>query len=360
MAMGIAFLNLFLFLLIFLRHSVSVSGNTDSPYHHHHHSLVQDKAALLAFKKSVLVDPKSMLADWEDDVHVCNFTGVLCNHQHHRVIQIDLSSSGLVAKMSPFLSNLTALRRLNLYENQFFGTIPPEISSLRHLQILALYSNNFTGPLSPSIFSNCSELRVIDLSLNYIRGRIPVEIGNCPGLWALNLYYNELTGQLPAHLINTTMYVLDVGYNHLSGELPSDLVSKLPDLIYLYLPYNNMRSHGNNTDLGPFFATLGNFTGLMELDLSGMGLGGRLPGSIGHPNLTMLEMQDNHIFGPMPPEIGNLSNIIMLSLRSNFLNGEIPASLGDLIALQYLFLNNNLLSGDNTAGTIQMPETLHA
>ncbi|KAL4367479.1 hypothetical protein GQ457_05G025360 [Hibiscus cannabinus] len=115
--------------------------------------------------------------------------------------------------MSPFLSNLTALRHLNLYENQFFGTIPPEISSLQHLQVLILTDNNFTGPLSPSIFSNCSQLLVIDLSLNYIRGRIPMEIGNRP---------SEFTGQLPAPLTNTTMYGLDVGNNHLSGELPSD------------------------------------------------------------------------------------------------------------------------------------------
>ncbi|KAK8592594.1 hypothetical protein V6N13_063167 [Hibiscus sabdariffa] len=408
--MGMAFVKLFLILLVYVRCSVSAS-------HHRRHSLDGDKAALLAFKKSVLVDPESTLANWGDDVHVCNFTGVTCNRQHHRVTQIDLSSSGLVARIPPFLSNLTALRVLNLYDNHFFGTIPPEISSLRHLRTIVLnrnnlngsipdsfalltgltvfdvMENNLTGPLPPSFFSNCTQLKVIDLSFNDIRGRIPVEIGNCPGLWTLSLYNNQFTGQLPPSLTNTTLYNLDVEYNLLSGELPSDLVSKLPTLVFIHLSYNNMKSHGNNTDLDPFFATLGNCTGLMELELAGMGLGGRLPSSIGHPNLKRLELQENSIFGSIPPEIGNLSNITMLNLTSNFLNGtipeefslllmlerlflsrnlfniripstlgklphlglldlsnnrfdgEIPASLGDLVALRSLFLNNNLLSG---------------
>ncbi|KAK8629155.1 hypothetical protein V6N13_078007 [Hibiscus sabdariffa] len=417
--MGMSFVKLFLILLVFVLCSVSASCDTDSACRRRHrrHSLDGDKAALVAFKKSVLVDPESMLSNWEDGVHVCNFTGVTCNKQHHRVTKIDLSSYGLVARIPPFLSNLTALRVLNLYENHFFGTIPPEISSLQHLRTIVFnrnnlngsipdsfalltgltvfdaMENNLTGPLPPSFFSNCTQLKVIDLSYNDIRGRIPVEIGNCPGLWTLSLYNNQFTGQLPPSLTNTTLYNLDVEYNLLYGELPSELVSKLPTLVFLHLSYNNMRSHGNNTDLDPFFATLGNCTGLMELELAGMGLGGRLPSSIGHPNLKRLELQENSIFGSIPAEIGNLSNITMLNLTSNFLNGtipeefsllvmlerlflsrnlfhiripstlgklphlglldlsnnrfdgEIPASLGDLVALRSLFLNNNLLSG---------------
>ncbi|XP_040951509.1 putative leucine-rich repeat receptor-like serine/threonine-protein kinase At2g24130 [Gossypium hirsutum] len=356
------------YILLFLLHFILVSSNTGSPYpnrrRYPYHdclqgrSLVEDKAALLAFKKSVLVDPKSTLANWEDGVHVCNFTGVTCNEQHHRVTQIDLSSSGLVGKISPSLSNLTALQLINLYENHFFSSIPPQLSSLPCLQTLvlnqndlngpvpdsfalltslivfAVMENNLTGPLPPSFFSNCTQLKVIDLSFNYIIGRIPMEIGNCPSLWTLNLYNNQFIGQLPASLTNTTLYNLDVENNHLSGELPSDLVSKLLNLMFLHLSYNNMRSHGNNTDLYPFFATLGNCTGLTELELAGMGLGGKLPSSIGHPSLKRLELQENLIIGSIPPEIRNLSNITMLNLTSNFLNGTIPEELSLLLMLE--------------------------
>ncbi|XP_022777096.1 putative leucine-rich repeat receptor-like serine/threonine-protein kinase At2g24130 [Durio zibethinus] len=407
-----------LFLILLLRDLVSVSGNSDPAYHRHlHHSFLKDKAALLAFKESIIVDPNSKLTNWEEVVPVCNFTGVTCNKRQRRVIQIDLSSSGLVGKISPFLSNLTGLLLLNLDDNHFFGTIPPELSSLRLLQTLILNTNslngpipdsfalltnltlfevmenNLTGPLPPSFFSNCTQLQVIDLSFNHIGGQIPAEIGNCPSLWTINLYNNQFTGQLPASLTNITLYVLDVEYNLLSGELPTDIVQKLPTLIFLHLSYNNMTSHDNNTNLYPFFATLGNCTNLMELELAGMGLGGTLPSTIGHPRLKRLELQENHIFGSIPPEIGNLSNITMLNLASNFLNGtipgevslllhleqfflshnffsiripvalgklpslgqldlsnnkfsgEIPSSLGDLVAIRYLFLNKNLLSG---------------
>ncbi|EOY26121.1 Leucine-rich repeat - like 10 [Theobroma cacao] len=286
--------------ILLLRYLVSVSGNADSAYNHHqHYSLLKDKAALLEFKRSIY-DPKSTLSNWENAVPVCNFTGVTCDNRHHRVSEIDLHRFGLVGKISPFISNLTGLRVLNLVENHFFGTIPPQLSSLRRLHTLFLdgnnlngpvpdssalltnltvfsvHMNNLTGPLPPSFFSNCTQLRVIDLSLNFLTCQIPAEIGNCPNLWSLNLYNNQFTGQLPASLTNTSLFNLDVGYNLLSGELPSDLIAKLPTLAYLYLSFNNMTSHHNNSNLYPFFAALQNCTDLEELALDGMGLGGRL------------------------------------------------------------------------------------
>lgn len=362
-----------LFLILLLRHLVWVCSHSDSARHHLHHSLVQDKVALLAFKKSILVDPKSSLSNWEEGVHVCNFTGIKCNNQHHRVTQIDLSSSGLVSKISPFLSNLTALTHLNLYENHFFGSIPPQLSSLRHLRYLilnknnlkgevphlitnlivfAVMENNFTGPLPPSLFSNCTHLQVIDVSFNFLKGPIPEEIGNCPGLWSLNLYNNQFTGQLPVSLTNASLYNLDVEYNLLSGQLPSDFIRNLPTIRFLHLSYNNMESQ----DLYPFFATLRNCTDLKELELAGMGLGGRLPTSIAHPGLERLELQENHIFGPLPPEIGHLSNISMLNLTSNFLNGTIPEEVSLLLKLQRLHLSRNFFSSRIPAALGKIPQ----
>ncbi|OMO85628.1 hypothetical protein CCACVL1_10074 [Corchorus capsularis] len=399
--------------ILLLQYLVSVTGNGDSGYHH---SLQKDKAALLEFKRSIF-DPMSKLSNWEEGVHVCNFTGIRCDKVHHRVMHIDLTGSGLVGKISPFISNLTRLQHLILDDNHFFGTIPPQLSSLSHLQALSLDRNNISGPipdtfslltnltffsvrensltgsLPPSYFSNCTKLGNVDLSYNSFAGQIPAEIGNCQGLWSLNLYNNQFTGQLPASLTNVTLYNLDVEYNLLSGELPLYLVGKQPTFMFLHLSYNKMTSHDSNTNLYPFFAALRNCTELEELELAGMGLGGTLPSSIGHPNLMRIELQENRIFGSIPPEIGNLSNLNVLKLTSNLLNGtvpedigrlsrleqlslshnffnmtipaalakllhlglldlsnnnfcgEIPASLGDLLRLYYLLLNNNLLSG---------------
>ncbi|KAE8725854.1 hypothetical protein F3Y22_tig00008013pilonHSYRG00086 [Hibiscus syriacus] len=315
--------------------------------YHHHHSLRQDKAALLAFKKSIH-DPASSLANWKDEVHVCNFTGIVCNkHRHHRrVIEIALSSSRLVGKIPPLLSNITGLRSLKLDDNQFYGTVPPQISSLRHLTVFIVWNNNLTGTLPPSLFSNCTKLSIIDASLNYFTGQIPTQIGNCQRLWSFNSYDNFFTGRLPVSLANTTILShLDVGYNLLSGELPSELVRNWPNLESLYLSNNNMKSHGNNTNLYPFFAALRNCTHLKEVALVGMGLGGRLPSSIAHPALNFLDLRINRIFGSIPPEIGNLRNISELHLTSNLLNGTIPEQISLLSMLEQLFLSNNFFSG---------------
>ncbi|OMO85627.1 hypothetical protein CCACVL1_10073 [Corchorus capsularis] len=363
-----AFIRLFFILL--LQHLVSPFANADSASfypHRHHHSLQKDKTALLEFKRSIF-DPNSTLSNWEEAVFVCNFTGIMCDKHHNHVIQINLTGSKLVGKISPFISNLTHLRYLILDDNHFIGTIPPELSSLQHLQTLSLMKNNLTGPipdtfslltnltffsvrensltgsLPPTFFSNCTKLGNVDLSYNFFAGQIPAEIGNCQGLWTLNLYNNQFTGQLPASLTNVTLYNLDVEYNLLSGELPLYLVGRQPTLMFLHLSYNNMTSHDSNTNLYPFFAALRNCTDLEELELAGMGLGGTLPSSIGHPNLMRMELQENRIFGSIPPEIGNLSNLNVLNLTSNLLNGTIPEEIGRLSRLEQLSLSHNFFN----------------
>ncbi|KAK2986515.1 hypothetical protein RJ640_021390 [Escallonia rubra] len=393
-------------LLLLVQHLVLIAGQDISGYHRHHHplhySLQTDRAALLVFKRAISSDPIPTLANWNESTDVCNFTGVRCNKFRHRVVKLSLAHE-LGGLLSPFLANLTSLRVLELPYNHLYGIIPPEFSSLRHLhrlqlegnnlhgQIpdcfyflsdlsqLTLMGNNFTGTIPPSLFSNCTSLLNVDLSQNSLIGSIPPEIGNCPNLWNLNLYNNQFTGEIPVSLANVTaMFNLDVEYNHLSGELPSDTIGKLPELVYLHLSYSNMVSHDLNTDLDPFFTALANCTSLQELEIAGMGLGGRLPSSIGRVSakLRTMLLQENQIFGSIPPGLTKLSSLLLLNLTSNLLNetisaeiseipaslghfphldlldlsnnrfsGNIPESLGNLVRINSLFLNNNLLSG---------------
>ncbi|KAF3450994.1 hypothetical protein FNV43_RR07083 [Rhamnella rubrinervis] len=407
--------------LLLLQHLVLVSSHAVlGHYHNPHHSLLKDKAALLAFKRAIIHDPYSSLASWNESVYVCNFKGVFCDKHHHRVSRLILNESGLVGPLSPILSNLTGLRVLAIVNSHLFGTVPPEFAFLRHLNslrlegnnlqgqipdslallsnltVLNLLQNNFTGGLPLALFTNCTLLATLDVSHNSLTGKVPMEIGNCRALWSLNLYNNQLTGELPISLSNlTSLQNLDVEYNLFSGELPLESVKNLPSLNYLHLSYNNMVSHDGNANLSPFFTALGNCTQLEELELAGMGLGGRLPDSIARfgVKLETMLLQENLLFGPIPPNIAKLSSLILLNLTSNLLNGtisdeinwsskleqlflshnlftgaipealgqiphlglldlshnkfsgEIPASLGNLLRLNYLFLNNNLLSG---------------
>ncbi|XP_059458419.1 putative leucine-rich repeat receptor-like serine/threonine-protein kinase At2g24130 [Corylus avellana] len=371
----------FLFLLL-LQYLAFTYGQTNLGHHNPpHHSLISDKAALLAFKKTITLDPNSTLANWDEAIDVCNFTRVICNKKQHRVVQLQLNGTQLVGLLSPSISNLTGLRELVLVDNHLFGSIPPEFSSLRrlrHLRIegnnlqgtipdsLALLSkltllhikrNNISGTLPPTLFSNCTLLDNIDFSDNFLTGKIPDEIGNCPSLWNVNLYNNQFTGQIPLSLTNASLYNLDVEYNHLSGDLPSEFVRTQPDLHSLHLSYNHMKSHDDNTNLDPFFTALRNCTGLVELELAGMGLGGQLPISVGQlpVNLSVIDLQENQIFGSVPPNLGKLSHLASLNLTSNLLNGTIPEEMSNLSRLDQLFLSHNFFPGSipSTLGNIR-------
>lgn len=361
------------FLLLF-QYLVLNSGSPVIIGHHYppHKSLITDKAALLAFRKCIIHDPTSTLANWIEAVDVCNFTGVTCDRHWHRVSKLSLIDVGLVGKISPFLSNITGLRILDIVSNYIFGEIPSELFSLRNLRRLRLDSNSLEGPIPnslvslskltvislvenklngtvpPSLFSNCTSLHNVDLSNNFLTGRIPEEIGNCPKLWNLNLYNNQFSGELPLSLTNTSLYNLDVESNHLSGELPSAIVENLPSLIFLHLSNNDMVSHDGNTNLDPFIISLRNCSSLEELELAGMGLGGRLPDSIGHlgVNFSILSLQENQIFGSIPPSLAKLSKLAGLNLTSNLLNRTIPAEIGKLSKLEQLFLSHNFLTSD--------------
>ncbi|KAG8643800.1 hypothetical protein MANES_11G067400v8 [Manihot esculenta] len=370
--------------LLLLQHLVLTSPFTVSGYHHH--SLLTDKAALLAFRRTVILDPNFRLANWVEAVDVCNFTGVRCDKHRHHIAQLNLSNYELTGPLSPIISNLTGLRALNLVENNFFGLIPPELSSLQHLRHLQLDSNNLTGSLPesfallskltlitlmgnnmkgelpPSFFSNCTSLRNVDLSYNFFTGNIPKEIGNCPDLWTINFYNNQFTGELPESLTNISfsLYNIDVENNYLSGELPANIVGNLPSLSLLHLSYNHMVSHNNNTNLEPFFTALGNCTDLEELELAGMGLTGTLPSSIGQlsSKLSSLMLQENQIYGSIPSDIANLTGLTVLNLTSNSLNGTISAKISHLFNLEQLFLSHNLFTGEIPAALGNIPPTL--
>nr|GLL21408.1 putative leucine-rich repeat receptor-like serine/threonine-protein kinase At2g24130 [Ipomoea trifida] len=358
------------YLFLLLLHMAMAFGDTLSTYHH---SLLTDKAALLAFRRAILVDPHSRLESWNEGNDVCNFTGVSCGRFHHRVMLINLNASDLVGLLSPFISNLTQLRVLQLADNHLFGIIPPEISFLQHLRdlrldnnslygsipaslsflskllLISLRGNKFSGTIPHSVFTNCTLLYNVDFSDNLLTGNIPSEIGNCPELWTLNLYDNQLTGEIPYSLTNASdMINLDVENNHLSGELPSVIVSKLHKLWFLHLSNNAMVSHDLNTDLEPFFTALSNCSRLAELELSSMGLGGRLSSSLARVGATLetLQLQDNQIIGSIPRDFGRFSNLMLLNLTANLLNGTITTEISKMASLEQLYLSHNMLTGD--------------
>ena len=85
---------------------------------------------------------------------------------------------------------------------------------------------------------------------------------------------------------------------------------------------------------------------VMSLQLDNNELKGPIPPELGGLNaLQVLELEDNELTGPIPPEIGRLSELRTLELHGNELSGPIPAELGNLGRLRILNLFSNELSG---------------
>ena len=61
---------------------------------------------------------------------------------------------------------------------------------------------------------------------------------------------------------------------------------------------------------------------------------------------TELDLRNNELTGPIPPEIGYLTNLTYLDLRYNELTGSIPSEIGNLTNLTILRLENNQLTGE--------------
>ena len=97
---------------------------------------------------------------------------------------------------------------------------------------------------------------------------------------------------------------------------------------------------------GPLPAELGNLTELTRLSLGSNRITGPIPPQLGSlDKLTRLGLTNNRLTGSIPPQLGNLSNLTHLSIGNNELSGAVPRELGNLASLTKLYLSHNQLSG---------------
>jgi len=99
----------------------------------------------------------------------------------------------------------------------------------------------------------------------------------------------------------------------------------------------------SNNLAGPLPAQIGNLTQLTSLDLGGNQLTGAIPGTIGNlRNLAYLNLSGNQLFGDMPNQMTNLNTLRELYLHDNRLV-NLP-NVTTIAALDTLFIHGNLFT----------------
>lgn len=304
---------------------------------------VDDEVANLLSIKAGLVDPLDSLRDWrlpENAAH-CNWTGVWCN-SIGAVEKLDLSYMNLSGLVSDDIQRLQSLTSLNLCCNAFSSSLPKSISNLTALKSLDISNNYFVGGF-PGGGGGLGRLTNLNASSNDFSGFLPEDLGNATFLESLDLRGNFFQGSIPKSFKNLRkLKFLGLAGNNLTGNIPGEL-GQLSSLEKIILGYNEFE--------GEIPAQFGKLTNLKYLDLSEGNLGGKIPAELGR--LKLLEtvyLYQNKFEGSIPPAIGNMTALILLDLSNNMLSGEIPAEIAELKNLQLLDLKCNQLSGSVPIG----------
>ncbi|XWS27756.1 hypothetical protein CRYUN_Cryun25bG0007900 [Craigia yunnanensis] len=265
------------------------------------------------------------------------------------------------------IGNLTQLTDLDLSHNKFSGQIPSSFSNLKQLGRLDFSWNNFIGQI-PDIFANLTHLSALDLSRNRLSGSIPFSVGELQSLFALYLHDNSLNGTIASGVFSyplltdvdlsnnqltgpidefqyNSLRTIDLSSNRLSGYIPSSIF-QLVNLTALSLSWNNFT---DRVELF-MFAKLINLERL-NLSHSGLSLSTQTIANSSFPKITSLSLSACNI-SEFPEMLRTLDQLILLDLSDNNLHGEIPDWIQDMGKDTLYFLN---LSHNSLTSVSQLP-----
>ena len=302
---------------------------------------------------------------------------------------MNFSRNELTGTIPPELGDLDSIELLSVSRNNLTGTIPAELGDLATLEQLYLYDNLLTGEIPPA-FGQLSQLDLLWIHQNDLAGPIPDEFANLTALEELRAHENGLSGVIPSFLGGFPLRILLLHENALSGGMPAEIggVSTL-ELLTL---------SGNREMAGLLPRSLLGLEFLRTLTFEDTGLCPQVddefqkwlravpnlagaecdPGKLERlalaefhektggtswanrsawlgdadvgdwygvtsedGNVVELSLPDNGLTGPLPPEIGNLTQLRVLNLSGNDLSGAFPGAVSGLSELTELRVGGN-------------------
>ncbi|KAH9648266.1 Leucine-rich repeat receptor-like tyrosine-protein kinase PXC3 [Citrus sinensis] len=317
---------------------------------------LNDEPTLLAINKELVVPGWGV-----NGTNFCSWKGIDCDLNQAFVVKLDLSRLQLRGNIT-LVSELKALKRLDLSNNAFSGTIPSAFGNLSELEFLDLSLNKFGGVI-PRELGSLKNLRFFNLSNNLLGGEIPDELKSLEKLEDFQVSSNKLNGSIPFWVGNLTNLRVFTAYeNQVVGEIPDNLGS-ISELELLNLHSNQLEGPipksifasgklevlvlTQNRLTGDIPELVGHCKGLSNIRIGNNDLVGVIPRAIGNVSgLTYFEADNNNLSGEIVPEFSQCSNLTLLNLASNGFTGVIPPELGQLINLQELILYENSLFGE--------------
>ena len=354
-----------------------------------------DRAALVGLYNATDGANWKNNSNWLTDLPMAHWHGVRTNNAG-RVTWLNLAGNQLTGTIPTQVGNLANLTSLFLSRNQLTGPIPAELGNLSQLEWLSMDGNQLDGQI-PAELGNLSQLEWLSMDGNQLDGQIPAELGSLSNLRSLSLIENQLSGTIPSQLGNlTSLSLLNLWNNQLTGELPASFtgltnlktlgfynntglcapvdatfqkwlqgirvqgsscapVDSREDRAVLVKLYNatdgaNWENNSNwlsDRPIRDWYGVTNDANGRVTgLYLETNGLSGPIPPELGDlSNLRKVDLEENQLSGSIPSKLGSLSNLEWLSLRNNQLTGSIPPELGNLSYMQWLELDNNQLTG---------------
>ena len=182
---------------------------------------LSDSTVLIAFYEATGGQSWNDNTNWLSEAPISEWYGVTTNPGGRYVTRLDLSENELWGTIPPELGNLPYLEFLSLHGNELRGEIPAELVNLGNLEILGLENNKLQGEV-PSGLGKLDNLLALALGNNKLQGEIPAELGNLDNLEYLSLKDNRLEGVVPSELGNleNLQFLFLDGNNQLNGCLP--------------------------------------------------------------------------------------------------------------------------------------------
>jgi len=324
-----------------------------------------DRDILVAFYKATDGPNWVRKDNWLTDAPLGDWHGVRADAAG-RITGLTLEENGLSGSIPPDVGGLAKLTRLDLADNRLSGSIPAELGRLANLGTLWLADNELTGPIPPSL-GDLANVFQMSLAHNQLSGTIPAELGGMARLQTAQLHYNELTGTIPEQLGNLAkLEELHFDRNRLTGPLPESFL-KLSGLAWFTfsrnaglcapgtLPFVSWLQgrtvsgpYCNESDAKALESLYGEAGGSRWTHSDGWldtpvleAWYGVIADSLGR--VTELDLTGNGLDGRLPASLGNLTSMIRLRIGDNpDLSGRLPASLSRTPLEELLYANTGL------------------